>query len=272
MPVNLGLMSLAGAPTDGVNEVQTIVLTGTPTGGTFTISWSGQTTAAIAYNATAAVVQAALEALSNIAVGDVVCTGGPLPGTTVTITFGGELAGLDNAEITATTTNLTVTDPTTVAIATTVPGVAATTNEQQTVTLTGNPTGGTFTLTWSGQTTAGIAYDASAATVDAALEALSNIGVADVTCSGGPLPAAVTVEFTTLLGLADQPQMTANGASLTHVLGKTITTETAGVRASFRGAPNGTILQDTTNGILYQNTGTELTPVWDDVSTLTTWS
>jgi hypothetical protein len=46
------------------------------TGGTFTITWNGQTTAVIAYNAVAATVQAALEALSNINVGDVVVTGG----------------------------------------------------------------------------------------------------------------------------------------------------------------------------------------------------
>ena len=40
---------------------------------------------------------------------------------------------------------------------------------------------GTFTLTYSGQTTSAIDYDASAATVQAALEALSNIAVSDVT-------------------------------------------------------------------------------------------
>src|SRR5262249_41925037 len=49
-------------------------------------------------------------------------------------------------------------------------------DEVQTVTLTGNPTGGTFTLTFSGQTTAAIAYNASAATVQSALQALSSIG------------------------------------------------------------------------------------------------
>ena len=48
------------------------------------------------------------------------------------------------------------------------------TDEQQTVRVT-NATGGTFTLTFNGQTTAPIAYNATAAQVDAALEALSNI-------------------------------------------------------------------------------------------------
>ena len=46
------------------------------------------------------------------------------------------------------------------------------TDEQQTVRVT-NATGGTFTLTFNGQTTAPIAFNATAAQVDAALEALS---------------------------------------------------------------------------------------------------
>ena len=49
----------------GANEVQLITLAN-HTGGTFTLTWNGQTTAAIAYNATAATVAAALKALSNI--------------------------------------------------------------------------------------------------------------------------------------------------------------------------------------------------------------
>ncbi|MGW1998145.1 hypothetical protein [Embleya sp. NPDC001921] len=89
------------------SEVQTVTITGGPTGGTFTLTWSGQTTAAIAYNASAAVVQAALEALSNIGVGDVTCTGGPLPGTAVTVTFGGTLAYTDVAAMTASGASLT---------------------------------------------------------------------------------------------------------------------------------------------------------------------
>ncbi|AZF90300.1 MAG: tail protein [Phage 5P_3] len=86
----------------GINEVQTLTITGSPTGGTFTISYSGQTTTAIAYNATAAQVQAALEALSNIAPGDVVCTGGPLPATAIVIEFAGTLARTNVAAMTTT--------------------------------------------------------------------------------------------------------------------------------------------------------------------------
>jgi hypothetical protein len=83
-----------------VNEIQTLTVTGTPTGGTFTITYAGQTTAGIAFDANAAAVDSALEALSNIGAGDVTCTGGPLPGTPVVITFTGALANTDVALMT----------------------------------------------------------------------------------------------------------------------------------------------------------------------------
>lgn len=83
------------------NEKQSITITGTPTGGTFTLTYSGQTTAGIAYNANAAAVQAALEALSNIAPGDVVVTGGPGPGTPWVVEFAGTLAMTNVALMTA---------------------------------------------------------------------------------------------------------------------------------------------------------------------------
>lgn len=72
---------------DGANEAQTVTITGTPTGGTFTLTWDGQTTGNIAYNATAADVQAALRALSNMPESGVTVTGGPGPGTAFTVTF-----------------------------------------------------------------------------------------------------------------------------------------------------------------------------------------
>jgi hypothetical protein len=105
------------------NEVQTLTVTGGPTGGTFTITWSGQTTAALAYNATAAQVQAALVALSNIAVGDVVVTGNA--GGPWTLTWGGSQLGEDVAAPTTTETFTGGTTPD-ITIATTTAGGAAT--------------------------------------------------------------------------------------------------------------------------------------------------
>jgi hypothetical protein len=108
------------------NEVQTLTVTGGPTGGTFTITWSGQTTAAIAYNATAAQVQTALEALSNIAPGDVVVTGNA--GGPWTLTWGGTQLGEDVAAPTTTESFTGGTSPD-ITIATTTAGGAATASD-----------------------------------------------------------------------------------------------------------------------------------------------
>lgn len=102
------------APTDTAtgltaiaDEVQTVTISGTPTGGTFTLTYAGQTTTAIAYNANAAAVQAALVALSNIGANDVRVTGGPGPGTAFVVTFHGALGNTDVALMTASAASLT---------------------------------------------------------------------------------------------------------------------------------------------------------------------
>lgn len=116
----------SAAPTTGTSEVQTVTITGTPTGGTFTLTYAGQTTAPIAYNANAAAVQAALEALSNIGAGNVVGAGGALPGTPVTITFAGALANQVIATMTADGSALTGGTSPAVSVAKTTPGTAGT--------------------------------------------------------------------------------------------------------------------------------------------------
>lgn len=103
-----------------ISEVQTVTITGGPTGGTFTLTYAGQTTAGIAYNANAAAVQAALVALSNIAPTDVVVTGGPGPATPYVVTF---RAGMGNvAQMTASAAGLTGGTAPAVNVATTTPG------------------------------------------------------------------------------------------------------------------------------------------------------
>lgn len=166
----------------GTNEKQLVTITGA-TGGTFTLTWNGQTTDPIAYNASAATVQTELEALSNIDSGDVTVTGSD--GGPYTVEFIGDLAATNVALITANNSSLT--------------GSA---NEEQTVTVINSPSGGDFTLSFNGQTTDAIAYNASAATVQSELEGLANIkaGDVDVTGSdGGPW----TVEFTGDLAKTD---------------------------------------------------------------------
>lgn len=107
------------APSD---EVQQVAITGGPTGGTYTLTLSGQTTAGIAFNASASAVQAALEALSNVNPGDVTCTGGPHPGSPVIVTFGGQYAGTDMTQMTGSGTGLTGGTTPAVVVTTTVPG------------------------------------------------------------------------------------------------------------------------------------------------------
>ncbi len=81
-----------------VSEVQTLTLTGTPTGGTVTLSVLGVNTATIAFNASSAAVatayQNALIAIPSLVGATVAGSGGPLPAA-VTLTFGGTVAGMD---------------------------------------------------------------------------------------------------------------------------------------------------------------------------------
>lgn len=106
----------------GANHVQTITVTGTPTGGTVRYAFDGQVTAAIAFDAAAAAVQAAFEALSNIGTGNVTVTGGPGPGTPWVLTFGGAMAAVPLPSITLYANSLTGGTNPTSTIAQTTPG------------------------------------------------------------------------------------------------------------------------------------------------------
>lgn len=86
----------------GIDEVQQVY--NNASGGTFTLTFSGQSTAAIDYNASAAIVESALEALTNIT--DVSVTGAGTGGDPWVVTFVDP--GKQNvAEMTADDTNLT---------------------------------------------------------------------------------------------------------------------------------------------------------------------
>src|SRR5262249_33864161 len=87
-------------------------------------------------------------------------------------------------------------------------------NVQQ-VTLTGNPTGGTFTLTFGGQTTSAIAYNASAATVQSALQALSSIGSGNALVAN-PTGSAWIVRFAGSLAGAPQAAIPRSGSGPTR--------------------------------------------------------
>lgn len=89
------------------NEVQTIAVDAS--GGTFTLSFAGQTTSAIPASATSASVQSDLDALSTIggAGGSVTVTGGPGRAHPYVVTFGGALADRNVEQMTVEDASLT---------------------------------------------------------------------------------------------------------------------------------------------------------------------
>ena len=154
-----------------------------PTGGTFTLRYAGQTTADIPYNATAAQLDTALEALSTIGAGNVTVTSPNATGAPWTVVFGGSLDTTNLSQLTANSTNVDGTSQ----LVSTQTTIVSTSDTQphmtQTVTLTG-ASAGTYTLTFLGQTTAPIAFNALASAVQSAIGALVNVGSANVGVTG----------------------------------------------------------------------------------------
>ncbi len=140
-----------------LNQKQTVTVTSAP-GDTWTLTFAGSTTAAIAHAAVAADVQAALEAIATIQAGNVAVVGnGPY-----VVEFKGTLAGLACPLMTG----------------------QGGTNEVQSVAIDNTTTGGTLTLTDGTTTTDPIAFNAVAAAVETALEAVYGVGNVSVRYSG----------------------------------------------------------------------------------------
>lgn len=98
--------------------------------------------------------------------------------------------------------------------------VAAWTNPDDRFTVTVVGTGGTYTLTFAGQTTTALAYNATAATVQAALVALSSVGSGKVTVTGTP------TAFSIVFAVGTNGVLTGSAASLTGT-GKKVTIDYA---------------------------------------------
>lgn len=107
--------------------------------------------------------------------------------------------------------------------------VTAAINEVQTLTI--DATGGTYTLTYSGQTTAPIAFDADASAVETALRGLSSINGANVNVA--PSGPGKSITFVGTLAAQNVSAITADATSLTGgAQTATIQTQTEGVPAS----------------------------------------
>lgn len=154
---------------------------------------------------------------------------------------------------------------------------SAGTDEVQTLTFGGTPTGGTFRLSFDSQVTANISWNATNGTlvsnIDTALEALTNIGTSNVTTAVGTMTAGIgtiTVTFVAALGKLAVSTLVVNNNSMTGTSPTlTVAETTPGVTATARGFPKGKLVSDTTNGKLYINSGTSIAPTWTVVGAQT---
>jgi hypothetical protein len=143
------------------------------------------------------------------------------------------------------------------------------TNEVQTLTL--DATGGTFRLNYGGFRTGAIAWSATNATllanIQAALDALPNLGTNWVVAAAGTLTAGVGTITLTFSG-GDVAKntvalITVSDNALTGTATATVAQTTPGVRATFRNAQPGAFLIDYTNRKAYVNTGSaQGAPTW----------
>lgn len=170
-----------------VSEQRTI--SGTATAN-YTINFGPEATASLAPTATAADVETALNDLTNL--DGVTVTGGPLSdGTALTVTFPASMGDVTEA--------MSVSSTDTITVDTAVEGVTAVAAIDEQQTATGTPSA-VFSIKFGPESTATLPKDASAAQVQAALEALPNVGVGNVSVADGPLPATLTITFQGTLG------------------------------------------------------------------------
>lgn len=249
------------APAGGVNEQQVVTITGSPSGGTLKLKYRGQQTGTIAFDASAATVQTALRALTNIGATGVTVAGSS--GGPWTVTFAGPLAAQDVFMLQLGTNALTGGTAPSATVAQTVQGVTydprilvgsanypgtlvsktgSTPNqvreytaaggvaEAQTLTITGSPSGGTFKLAYRGDVTADIPRNETAANVAIALNALDTITEdGGVVGSGGAFPGTPVV--ITFNEVGARPSITLNTNAMTGGTTPTLTPSetTAGV-------------------------------------------
>jgi hypothetical protein len=156
---------------------------------------------------------------------------------------------------------------------------SAGTDEVWTLTIGGTPTGGTFKLKFGPFVSGDITWSSTNATllanIQAALDAMPNIGANGFIAAAGTLTAGIgTITLTaggnlTKLAVLDSFSVHTNaltGSAPTLAVVET----TPGVTATFRGAQRGRKMADVTNGIDYIQSGANpLAPTWTKVGTQT---
>ncbi|CAK9015266.1 Uncharacterized protein SCF082_LOCUS12683, partial [Durusdinium trenchii] len=150
-------------------------------GGTFKLSESGNDSASIAYGASAATVETAVDGISSVGADNSEVSGSGTIGDPYLIEFVGDLAQDDIDVMTVDVSSLTGGKSITVADPVgPVPGV----NEIQRVSIDPAAIDGVVYLLLEGRPSSSIDYNASASAVDTALEAAQNIGSGNVDVQG----------------------------------------------------------------------------------------
>jgi hypothetical protein len=174
-----------------------VVITGSPTAGTFRLTYGGQTTSSLAHNAPLAAVQDALADLTTIGAGNVSVASGT-PGVLYGITINNL-----NSALTATSS---LTGPRT-----------------YTLSINGSPIAGAFALGWNGSITGDLQRTASASTIQSALTGFPSIGG-----SGATVASAGTGRFTVAVSAPSTLTATSSLTSRTHALSITNTPTSGG--------------------------------------------
>lgn len=149
---------------------------------------------------------------------------------------------------------------------------SAGTNEVQTLTIGGTPTGGTFRLSFEGRLSGAITWVNVNATLLSNMNTALNAayGTSSIVAAAGTLTAGIgTVTLTfggnyarRAVGLVTVGSNALTGTSPTLAIAET----TPGVDATHRGAPVGALLVNTTSGLLYINSGTADAPTWTAIT------
>lgn len=168
-------------------EIQAYNLDGIIGSGTYKINFNGEQTTALQWDASVGVVKAALEALASIAYDDIEVTRGPSTQEVQVFQIEGATGGTFTISCAGQTTGTIPFNASDAQVAGALVGLSSIglfdvrvdsqiANETQIVKLVGEPTSGHFTLTFDGQTTDPINWNASALEVATHLSALSNMG------------------------------------------------------------------------------------------------
>ena len=248
-PLDVEITATTNIQGSGQNEIQGVYFPAQPGGGDFTLTLGTETTASLAYDATAAEVQAALEALSNIGVGNVLVTKSSFGSAFL---FQVEFVG-SNSLRPADFENNPTGNPLTIDFSNLVASIPSVTtisegtslNEVQEVVVNGTPTAGDFKLSFDGvETTGVINFDDDAAAILAQLNTIpvlnGNVFVR------GDAENGFEIEFVGDLANVNTPQIVVTAVNLT---GATLHVKTTTVGGYLRGIRGNTITGNSGAGI-----------------------